>query len=147
MRNRKDAGYQTLRLTVGVMFAVLGVVAMTACKTSNPSPNGNQRAVNSNESSAAQSNSSEKSSQPAQSTTGTIEVTSTPPGASVVLIANDETGSTEPQVKGITPNTIKGLAPGKYTVHLERYGYKFSQKEVTVKAGKTAKVSVALKKQ
>src|SRR5262245_54844703 len=74
--------------------------------------NNDQRAANTN-SSAANSNSLEvKSPLSSRTTTGTIEVTSTPPGASVVLIANDEVGS-EPQVKGVTPLSISDLLPGK----------------------------------
>jgi len=82
-----------------------------------------------------------------QSSMGTIEVSSTPPGARVLLISDDESGAGEPQSKGLTPTTITGVEPGKYTVHLERPGYKFFQKSVTVKAGITVKVSGNLKKQ
>lgn len=62
-------------------------------------------------------------------------------------MANDESGAGEPQAKGITPTTITDLAPGKYTVDLEKPGYRFFQKEVNVKAGSTAKVTANLKKQ
>jgi len=74
-------------------------------------------------------------------------VSSVPPGARVLLISNDESGAGEPQSKGLTPTTITGIEPGKYTVHLERPGYKFFQKEITVKAGSTVKVNGNLKKQ
>jgi hypothetical protein len=80
-------------------------------------------------------------------TTGSIEVNSVPSGARVLLVFTDEGGAGEPQQKGLTPVTIPGLSPGKYTVDLERPGYKFFQKEVTVKAGGAAKVTANLKKQ
>ena len=84
---------------------------------------------------------------PEQKTTGSIDVTSTPPGARVLLVATDEGGAGEPQPKGITPITITGLAPGKYTVDLEKPGYRFFQKEVNVNAGTVAKVITILRKQ
>lgn len=122
-------------------------VMMISC-TGSPS-NTNQRNVNAGAANVSQSSSSQSkpSQQPAPGTTGTIEVTSVPPGARVLLVSTDEGGAGEPQSKGLTPATITGLAPGKYTVDLERPGYRFFQKEVTVKAGKTVKVSAALKKQ
>jgi hypothetical protein len=46
----------------------------------------------------------------------------------------------------LTPTTISGVKPGKYTVDLEKVGYRFFQKEVTVKKGATVKVSATLKK-
>lgn len=65
----------------------------------------------------------------------------------MLLISNDESGAGEPQSKGLTPTTITGVPPGKYTVDLERPGYRFFQKEIVVKEGKTTKVSATLKKQ
>ena len=65
----------------------------------------------------------------------------------MLLISNDEGGAGEPQPKGLTPTTITGIQPGKYTVDLERPGYRFFQKEIVVKAGKTTKVIGTLKKQ
>jgi hypothetical protein len=127
-------------LFLGVSFAM-----ETAC-TPAPPANTNQSSTNTN---AAPSNSSQTkpSQQPSQSSTGTIEVSSVPPGARVLLISNDESGAGEPQPKGLTPTTITGIQPGKYTVDLERPGYKFFQKEIVVKGGKTTKVSGTLKKQ
>jgi hypothetical protein len=127
-------------LFLGVSFAM-----ETAC-TPAPPANTNQPNINTN---AAPSNSSKTSpsQQSNQSTTGTIEVSSVPPGARVLLISNDESGAGEPQPKGLTPTTITGIQPGKYTVDLERPGYRFFQKEITVKKGATAKISATLKKQ
>jgi hypothetical protein len=136
-----------LRHDLAASFLVASF-GLSACTTTPPT-NSNQPSVNSN---AAQSNASPaRSSQnkPVQqsTTTGSIEVNSVPPGARVLLVSTDEGGAGEPQQKGLTPVTIPGLSPGKYTVDLERPGYKFFQKEVTVKAGVTAKVSANLKKQ
>jgi hypothetical protein len=159
IRNRKEVGYALLRATVGVMFLtmkqrsrvlILSFLAVsfamvTAC-TAAPPASGNQNSPNSN---ASQSNTSQTKSaqQPNKSTTGTIEVRSVPPGAKVLLVPADEGGAGEPQPKGLTPTTITGLAPSKYTVDLEKPGYKFSQKEVVVKEGTTTKVRASLKRQ
>ncbi|MEW6207383.1 MAG: PEGA domain-containing protein [Acidobacteriota bacterium] len=78
--------------------------------------------------------------------TGAIEITSAPSGAQVILIEVTESGAGEPKPRGATPTTIN-LAPGKYTVHLEKTGYKFFQKEVTVKENQTVKVAATLRKQ
>ena len=134
-----------VRCSLCVLLLAAYGVTLTSCSRDAAVSNRDQQAANTN-SSAANSNSLEvKSPLSAQTTTGTVEVTSTPPGASVVLIANDEVGS-EPQVKGVTPLSISDLLPGKYTVHIERYGYKYSQKVVTVKAGKSVTVNAVLAK-
>lgn len=131
-----------------IRFVLAGsCVIATACGTAPPT-NSNQRNGNANaQSNAPQTNSSAKpSQQPDQSTTGSIEVNSVPPGARVLLVSTDAGGAGEPQPKGSTPVTITGLQPGKYTVDLEKPGYKFFQKEVEVKRGKTLKVDASLKK-
>lgn len=132
-------------LVLNLLFLGLGLAMETAC-TPAPPANTNQSNINTN---AAPSNSSQTkpTQQSNQSTTGTIEVSSVPPGARVLLISNDEGGAGEPQTKGLTPTTITDIQPGKYTVDLERPGYKFFQKEIVVKGGKTTKVSGTLKKQ
>jgi hypothetical protein len=132
-------------LTASFLVASLG---LSACTTTPPT-NSNQRGVNSNAtpSNASQGGSSQNKAVKQSTTTGSIEVNSVPPGARVLLVSTDEGGAGEPQQKGLTPLTISGLSPGKYTVDLERPGYKFFQKEVTVKPGGTAKVSATLKKQ
>jgi PEGA domain-containing protein len=132
-----------------IRFVLAGsCVIVTACTTA-PTTNSNQHNGNANaaQPTAPQTNSSAKSSQqPDQSPTGSIEVTSVPPGARVLLVSTDA-GAGEPQSKGSTPTTITGLQPGKYTVDLEKPGYRFFQKEVEVKPGKTLKVNAPLKKQ
>ena len=132
-------------LVLNLLFLGLGLAMESAC-TPAPPANTNQSNINTN---AAPSNSSQTkpTQQSNQSTTGTIEVSSVPPGARVLLISNDEGGAGEPQLKGLTPTTITDIQPGKYTVDLERPGYKFFQKEIVVKGGKTTKVSGTLKKQ
>lgn len=119
------------------LFA-LSLAIMTGCVTS-PSSNANQPNAN-----ASQSKSAAKSN---QGSTGSIEVDTRPPGATVLLVPTDEGGAGEPQSKGLTPTTITDLQPGKYTVHMEKPGHKFAQKEVEVKAGETARVSAALREQ
>jgi len=130
--------------------AALFAASMTtlACSTQPASNNANARVANSNaQANSAQSNASRnKPSEQQSATTGAIEVNSTPTGAKILLVSTDESGAGEPQPKGLTPTTISGLSPGKYTVDLEKPGYKFFQKEVTVKAGTTIKVAAPLKK-
>jgi len=135
-----------MNLTARVLLFSLGLTIVTSC--SSPPASSNQSNANRNTNTAA-SNSSRANSnlQTNQSSKGSIEVSSVPAGARVLLISDDESGAGEPQSKGLTPTTITGIEPGKYTVHLERPGYKFFQKEVTVKAGSTVKVNGALKKQ
>lgn len=76
---------------------------------------------------------------------GTIEVTSVPAGASVMLIETGEGGAGLPVPKGRTPATIGGLAPGKYIVHLEKSGYRFFQKQVEMKENEVVKVEARLR--
>jgi len=130
---------------LSLLFLGLSLAMETAC-TPAPPANTNQPNINAN---AAPSNSSQTkpTQQSNQSSTGTIEVSSVPPGARVLLISNDEGGAGEPQPKGLTPTTVTGIQPGKYTVDLERPGYKFFQKDIVVKGGKTTKVIGSLKKQ
>lgn len=126
------------------LILAFGLAAVACSHISPPSNNPGNANQNTSQSKAANENVAAK---PEQKTTGSIDVTSTPPGARVLLVATDEGGAGEPQPKGITPTTITGLAPGKYTVDLEKPGYRFSQTEVKVKAGATAKVAASLKKQ
>lgn len=126
---------------------------LAACGTTQQA-NNNQRGANAANASAAQSNTSQSNSSPAKpstqppvSTRGTIQVTSVPPGAKVLLVSTDETGAGEPQSKGLTPTSITGLQAGKYTVDLEKPGYRFFQKEVVVKEGAITKVNATLRKQ
>src|SRR5215510_484824 len=131
-----------LERLVGNLLVVTVAVA-TGCTTASPTKNSG-----SNENGGAAQSNVSKNTAPKKidPTKGSIEVTSIPPGAKVLLIPTDEAGAGEPQSKGVTPTTIEGLEPGKYTVDLEKPGYKFFQKEVAVKAGTVAKIKATLKK-
>ena len=131
-----------------IRFVLAGSCVIAAACTTAPLTNSNQRNGNNTaQSNAPQTNSSAKpSQQPDQNTTGSIEVTSVPPGARVLLVSTDVGGAGEPQSKGLTPITITGLQPGKYTVDLEKPGYKFFQKEIEVGLGKTVRINATLKK-
>lgn len=107
--------------------------------------NANGAAANASQSNSAAAKA--KSQLAAAATRGTIEVSSVPPGARVLLVSTDEAGAGEPQSKGLTPISITGLQPGKYTVDLEKPGYRFFQREVVVKEGAVTKVNASLKKQ
>jgi hypothetical protein len=140
---------------------VLSLVSFTffgACTPSQPGSGAGQTsnasAANTNGQSSAGSpvtpsrNSNEpQASKIAQTGTGSIEVTSTPPGARVLLVSVDDGGAGEPQPRGVTPTTITGVYPGKYTVDLEKPGYRFFQRDVVVKENVTAKVKATLRKQ
>ena len=126
------------------LFLPAASVGMMACAKA-PTPNTNQPIVNAN---TAQSGSTQPkpAPQPNDKTAGSIEVTSSPAGARVLLISTDDDTAGEPQSKGVTPTTITAVKPGKYTVDLEKQGYKFYQKEITVKKGTAVKISATLKK-
>ena len=131
------------------VLLVLSLAAQLACSTAPPA-NTNQSSSNQPAANANTTPSNASASKPAaqaDNTTGTIEVTSVPPGASVVLIATDDDTASEPQQKGSTPTTITGVKPGNYTVHLERLGYRFFQRNVKISAGKTVRINAPLKKQ
>ena len=70
-----------------------------------------------------------------QSALGTVEVTSTPAGATVVL------GNLE---VGVTPIILKRLKPGSYTVNLSFDLYKPQSRQVMVTIGKNDLVNIAL---
>ncbi|HWN98311.1 MAG TPA: PEGA domain-containing protein [Blastocatellia bacterium] len=128
-------------------FLVVGCTAVKPGSEAKPaSANTNQPAGNSNVSQAKSLNNN-AAAKTSQASTGSIEVTSTPPRARVLLVMIDEGGAGEPQPRGVTPTTITGVSPGKYTVDLEKPGYKFYQKDVVVKANSTAKINAALRKQ
>jgi hypothetical protein len=123
-------------LLLGAWAGISACAVPTASNKGAEAPSRNSPAT-----AAANSNST------AVSNPGSIEVTSSPPGARVVLVPTGDDGAGFPQSKGVTPAVITGLAPGKYTVGLEKAGYRFYQREIEVKAGRAAKVSATLKKQ
>lgn len=139
-------------LRTTLVLSLLGLSYFSACTASQPGSGvgqtSNASAANTNASSVTPSrNSNEPASKIAQTGTGSIEVSSTPAGARVLLVSVDEGAAGEPQPRGVTPTTITGVYPGKYTVDLEKPGYRFFQKNVVVKENVTAKVKATLRKQ
>lgn len=140
-------------LRTTLLSALLGLSFFSACTASQPGSGAGQTsnasAANTNGSPVTASRNSNEpaASKIAQTGTGSIEVTSTPAGARVLLVSVDEGGAGEPQPRGVTPTTITGVYPGKYTVDLEKPGYRFFQKDVVVKENVTAKVKATLRKQ
>ena len=141
-----------------LVLSLLGLSLFAACSANQPGSRGGQTG----NASAANANGqpgpgstvtpSRNSNEPpaskiAQSGTGSIEVVSTPPGARVLLVPIDEGGASEPQPRGVTPTTITGVYPGKYTLDLEKPGYRFFQKDVVVKENRPTKVNATLRKQ
>lgn len=143
------------RLLITLVLSLLGSSLFSGCTANQPgSGAGNASAANSNGQQAAGSTASpsKNSNEPAgaktaQAGTGSIEVTSTPAGARVLLVSVDEGGAGEPQPRGVTPTTVTGVYPGKYTIDLEKPGYRFFQKDVVVKENATSKVKATLRKQ
>lgn len=70
-------------------------------------------------------------------TTGTLTITSTPPGATVYVDA---------RVAGVTPLTLNDIAAGTHQIEIQSPDYQTSSLSVTVKAGETASVSPILQK-
>jgi hypothetical protein len=68
--------------------------------------------------------------------TGSISITSTPPGANVILDGVNQ------QVK--TPTTLAQITPGAHTVKLTKLGYKAYTTQVTVLAGQTTSINANL---
>ena len=133
------------RLLILACFAV--ATATAGCATPEPPGNTNKNSsanINASPAKTAADAPPAKTSRPG---TGSIEVSSTPSGARVLLVAVDEGGAGEPQARGLTPTTITDVYPGKYTVDLEKPGYKFFQKDVVVKENNVAKVNATLRKQ
>jgi hypothetical protein len=77
---------------------------------------------------------------------GTIVVESTPPGAIVVLVREEEGSAGNPERKGSTPVTVTRVMPGKYSITLEKTGFKYFQKEFDVQENKTIKITANLKR-
>ena len=77
--------------------------------------------------------------------TGSIEIASIPLGAGITLIPTSPDCDGAPRSYGPTPATVNDLAPGKYTVNLNKNGYKPFQQEVEVKADTVVRVKALLK--
>jgi hypothetical protein len=120
---------------------------LTACTSPPAAENRNAAAGNRNATASANQPAPPAAAEQKRLTVGSIEVTSTPPKAKVLLILRDESGASEPQPRGVTPTTIERLSPGKYTVHLELPGYRFYQQNVEVKENTTTKVKAVLRRE
>ena len=127
-------------------FCALSILTLAACSEPSPANSNNQTAGNANlsQSKPANSNSSQSAE---QAKTGSIEVTSVPPGAGITLILDEEGGAGLPQSYGVTPTTIKNIAPGKYRIDIGANGFEYFHKEIKVTQNATVKVSATLKKQ
>jgi hypothetical protein len=134
-----------------VLLIALQVILVSACTSPPAASNRNAAVGNSNASGSPNQPPPPATSPPIPDQkrllVGSIEVTSTPPRAKVLLILRDEGGASEPQSRGVTPTTIERLSPGKYTVHLELAGYRYFQKDVEVKENTTTKVKAVLKRE
>lgn len=125
------------------IFCCLASALLVALACGEPQTGaGNQNAGNAN---AAQPAPTVSVTTPESVTNGQIEITSTPPGATIILIETGPGYAGQPQVKGATPATIS-VKPGSYEVALEKAGHKHFQKEIKVEASKTARVNARLSK-
>ena len=116
-----------------------------ACSGASPANNNGKATANANAAQPKPANSN-ASQPPHQANTGGIEVTSVPSGAGVTLVPDYGDSAGAPRAYGLTPATITDLAPGKYLLTVKTNDG-FAQKEVEVKADKTVKVNLAIKKQ
>jgi hypothetical protein len=135
-----------------IIIAALVTAILVGCSSpGNDSQNNHNKAAASPTvpviSSITNANKASPAAAPARSPAGgVIVVTSTPPDAIVVLVREEEGSSGNPERKGATPVTISGVAPGKYSITLEKTGYRYFQKEVEVKENKTVKIAANLKR-
>ena len=140
---------------VRLTFATLILAAFAACSpatnhnaasgnsnTARPAANANAGNANIANANTANVNAAAKS----KPGTGSLEITSTPPGAGITLVPTAEDSAGTPQAYGATSATINDLAPGKYDIQLSKLGYKDFRKEITVKAGAATRVNATLKK-
>lgn len=123
-----------------VFFCLVSILFGTLACGGTRTNSGNENAANSN---AAQPAPSAPGATEESAANGQIEITSTPPGAMVILIEIGEGYAGAPQVKGSTPTTIS-VKPGAYEVALEKTGHKHYQKEVKVESNKTVKLNARL---
>ncbi|MCX6698412.1 MAG: PEGA domain-containing protein [Methanomicrobiales archaeon] len=70
-----------------------------------------------------------------QQATGSISVSSTPPGATILLDGIN---------KGTTPTTLNGISAGTHTIVLKKSGYPDYLANIIINAGQTASISVSL---
>src|SRR5690348_2220641 len=111
-----------------LLATAASLIAVAGCSTPGTNQNnGNpQRNTNAATVSTANSNAATNASKPvpaAPTQGGTIDVKSTPAGASVLLIRDEDGSAGQPKPYGSTPATLAGIAPGKYTVDIEKPGF------------------------
>jgi hypothetical protein len=146
-----NGGCDMLIIKPALRVVIVSVCAGLIVGCNNPGSN-NQNSSNnpaSSRSSPATSNANKAAPVvlPAPSPAGgTIVVASTPPGAIVVLVREEEGSAGNPERKGSTPVTVNGVAPGKYSITLEKTGFKYFQKEFEVQENKTVKINANLKR-
>jgi hypothetical protein len=138
--------------TLLLAAAAASLIAVAGCSTpaTNQNSRNPQRNTNAASVSTANGNTAANANKPAPAAPaqgGTIDVKSTPAGASVLLIRDEDGSAGQPKPYGSTPATLTGIAPGKYTVDIGKPGFKDYQKEVEVKKGATLKIDAKLVKQ
>jgi len=137
--------------TLLLATAAASLIAVAGCSTPGTNQNSGNPQHNTNAASVstANSNAAANANRPAPAVTaqgGTIDVKSTPAGASVLLIRDEDGSAGQPKPYGSTPATLTGIAPGKYTVDIGKPGFKDYQKEVEVRNGGTVKIDARLVK-
>ena len=160
----RKKGMKTITRILVLILISINLVIAIGCAQGQPANSNNQNSASSNQNPTSNNqntaaiaqgnaNASEtrqkansNSSKAVGSGAGSIEVTSTPPRASVILISLDEDGA-EPEPRGFTPTTLNDIPVGKYTVNIELPGYKYFQKNIKVTEGKTIKVTAPLRKE
>jgi hypothetical protein len=134
-----------------VSFFAACLLALASCTPQQPSINSSQanrnQSAQTNFNQQANTNVARGEIKPPSPGPGTanIEITSTPPGADIILIERSEDSDGRPQQYGLTPKTVN-VPAGKYLINLEMSGYGYFQREVTLKEGETMKVNASLKK-
>lgn len=132
-------------------FFAACLLALVSCTPPQPSTNANQA----NRNQSAQGNTNQQANinaarvelkpPPPGPGTANVEIISTPPGADVILILRSEDSDGQPKEYGLTPTTVN-VPAGKYLINLEMSGYRYFQREVTLKEGETRKVNAKLQK-
>ena len=73
-----------------------------------------------------------------------LQLTTTPAGATFAIyrgvVAGGTAPSTDPLRGGTAPETVEGLAPGRYTIFFQRPGWPGDRAEITVQPGETLPV-------
>lgn len=135
-----------VRSFTSITCALILVAALACVKRAGPEePTANNNSATTEQ---PKEQTSEKSPELAAAVqSGTIEITSTPPGATIILMSLEEGAAGPPKPRGSTPATLSGIPPGKYTVHLERVGYTYFQKNIVVKPNAITKVAATLRKE